>query len=81
MRPCDIDTTGPVWEYRPRRHKTEHHNDDGNPDLDRVVYLGPKRQAVLRPLLPADPQAYVFSPRRSEAAAERRRGGRTASRR
>src|SRR5207248_728808 len=44
MRPCDLDTTGPVWEYRPRGHKGEHNNDDGTPDLDRVVYLGQKAQ-------------------------------------
>jgi integrase len=66
MRPCDIDTTEPVWRYRPQRYKTEHHNDDGNPDLDRVIYLGPKAQEVLRPRLPTDPQAYVFAPGRSE---------------
>lgn len=56
-----------MWEYRPPRFKTEHHNDDGAPELDRVVYIGPKAQAILEPLLPTDPQAYVFSPRRSEA--------------
>lgn len=67
MRPCDIDTSGPVWEYRPPRFKTEHHNDEGAPDLDRVVYIGPKAQAVLKPLLPESPTAYIFSPRRSEA--------------
>lgn len=67
MRPCDIDTSGPVWEYRPRRFKTEHHNDHGSPELDRVVYLGPKAQAILTPFLPVDPQSFVFSPRRSEA--------------
>jgi integrase len=77
MRPADIDTTEPVWQYRPRRHKTEHHNDDGNPDLDRVIYLGPKCQEVLRPWLPTDPQAYVFAPRRSE---ELRNAGRKANR-
>jgi integrase len=68
MRPCEIDrAAGPVWEYRPRRHKTEHHNDGGDPDLDRVVYLGPLCQDLLKPLLPDDPEEYVFSPRRSEA--------------
>jgi integrase len=67
MRPADIDTTEPVWQYRPRRHKTEHHNDDGNPDLDRVIYLGPRCQEILRPWLSADVEAYVFSPWRSEA--------------
>jgi integrase len=52
MRSCEIDTTGSVWEHRPRRFKTEHYNDDGTPDLDRVVYIGPKAQAVLKPLIP-----------------------------
>ena len=77
MRPCDIDRAGGVWEYRPPRFKTEYHNDDGPPDLDRVVYLGPKAQAVLTPLLPADADAYVFSPQRSEAS---RNAGRRAAR-
>ena len=67
MRPYDFDRSGDVWEYRPRRFKTEYHNDDGTPDLDRVVYIGPKAQAVLKPLLPENPTTYVFSPRRSEA--------------
>lgn len=67
MRAGDIDTANPVWEYRPRRHKTEHHDDAGNPDHDRVVYIGPKCQQILRPWLPEDAEAYVFSPRRSEA--------------
>lgn len=66
MRPCDIDMSGHVWEYRPPRFKTEHHNDDEVPEMDRVVYIGPKAQTVLEPLLPADTTAYVFSPQRSE---------------
>jgi len=76
VRPRDIDRTGSVWEYRPPRFKTEHHDDDGTPDRDRVVYLGPKAQAALTPLLPADPDAYLFSPTRAEAerGVERRAG-------
>jgi integrase len=68
MRARDIDTAGAVWEYRPPRYKGEHHNDDGDPDLDRVVYLGPRAQDAVRPFLTADPDAYLFSPRQSEAA-------------
>lgn len=45
MRPCDLDRTGPVWAYTPRSHKTEHH------DRRRVIYLGPRAQAILTPLL------------------------------
>lgn len=25
LRPCDIDRSGDVWEYRPQSHKTQHH--------------------------------------------------------
>lgn len=25
LRPCDVDTSGEVWLYRPSTHKTEHH--------------------------------------------------------
>jgi len=67
LKAADIDMTGPVWEYRPSLYKTEHLNDDADPDLERVVYMGPRCQDILRPLLPADPNEYIFSPRRSEA--------------
>jgi integrase len=45
LRPCDLDTTGPVWLYRPGQHKTKHRG------KARVVALGPKAQEVLRPRL------------------------------
>jgi site-specific recombinase XerD len=63
MRTMDLDVTGPVWEYVPGRHKTEHHG------RERRVYLGPKAQEVVRPWLRADLAAYLFSP--AEAEAER----------
>jgi integrase len=73
LKPCDIDRAGPVWEFRPGRHKTEHH------DRERIVYLGPRAQALLGPYLEGiGPDEYVFSPRRSEEARlaelRRRRG-------
>jgi integrase len=45
MRASDIDRSGPVWTYKPHRHKCEHHGHD------RVVLLGPKAQDVLTPWL------------------------------
>lgn len=63
MRGCDLDTAGRVWVYRPATHKTEYHGHE------RVVYLGPRAQAVLRPYLQRDIGAYLFSPR--HAIAER----------
>jgi integrase len=60
LRPCDLDVTGRVWVYRPASHKTAHHG------KRREVYLGPKAQEVLKPWLPAETFAYVFSPACSE---------------
>ena len=45
-----------VWVYRPAEHKTEHHGQD------RVIYLGPKAQAVVRPRLTGKPTAPLFMP-------------------
>jgi integrase len=44
-RPCDVDRSTAVWQYRPGSHKTEHH------DRARVILLGPQAQAILTPYL------------------------------
>jgi integrase len=68
MRTCDLDTSGRVWTYTPRRHKTEHHG------RDRTIYLGPKAQEIVRSWLRTDLAAYLFSPREvMEANYARRR--------
>src|SRR5262249_3036319 len=51
-------------EYRPCRHKTSHHG------KDRVIFIGPQAQEVLKPWLKTDLSAFLFQPR--EAVAERR---------
>jgi len=53
-----------VWSYRPESHKTEHHG------RERVIFIGPKGQDVLRPYLLRDKTAYCFVP----AESERKRG-------
>ncbi|MBC7772689.1 MAG: site-specific integrase [Pyrinomonadaceae bacterium] len=77
MRPIDIDMSGPAgagvigrnavttWTYRPVQHKGQHLG------KERVIYLGPKAQEVLRPFL-SGPRIdeYLFSPK--DAEAERR---------
>src|SRR5262249_2230070 len=57
MRSGDLTMDGPVWTYRPAKHKNGHRG------LERIVYLGPRCQEILRPFLKADPEAYLFSPR------------------
>lgn len=60
VRPCDIDTSGDVWAYRPESHKTEHHG------RARIVFIGPRAQAVLRPYLLREKTSYCFTPQDSE---------------
>lgn len=61
MRTCDIDTTGNLWTYTPATHKTAWHGHK------RVVYLGPKAQDILKPLLKLDTRAFIFTPAESDA--------------
>jgi integrase len=70
LRAADLETTGRVWVYRPRRHKTAHLG------RDRIVLIGPKGQEVLRPWLRPALGAYVFSPASSEAVRQAGRGER-----
>src|SRR5439155_14890293 len=63
LRAFDLDMAGKVWLYRPGsdrgpmgQHKTTHHG------YQRIVAIGPKAQAVIRPWLKLDTQAYLFSP-------------------
>lgn len=73
LRPADLDTTGSVWFYRPRSHKTENYG------RDRVIAIGPRGQLVLRGFLervprPA-PESLLFQPCQAmvELRSERRR--------
>jgi integrase len=62
MRGMDINTTGKLWVYAPRKHKTLHHGHT------RLIYLGPKAQEIIRPFLKTDLSAYLFDPRDAEQA-------------
>ena len=62
MRLADIDTTTPdAWTYHPHSHKTQHHG------RSRVVFLGPRAQALLTPFITTDRHRYLFSPADAEA--------------
>jgi integrase len=62
MRTADIDRSATPWEYRPQTHKTAHRGHE------RVIYIGPRAQAVLADWLRADPEAFLFQPREAAAA-------------
>lgn len=59
MRTADVNAEGRIWEYRPSSHKTEHHG------RERIIYVGPKAQAIVRPFLNRDLGAFMFSPEQS----------------
>lgn len=60
LRPCDVDTTGDVWVYRPVTHKMEHHG------RERILAVGPRAQDILRPYLLREKETHCFRPVDSE---------------
>jgi integrase len=67
MRGCDMIMSGKVWEYRPESHKTEHHG------KSRIIFIGPRAQAVIRDFLKADLAAYLFSPAEARTEFDQKR--------
>jgi integrase len=61
MTAAEIDMTGPVWVYRPERHKTAWRG------KERAVALGPRAQAIIREFLGSDASLPLFSPRHAVA--------------
>ena len=60
LRPCDVERSEEVWRYVPASHKTEHQN------RQRVIFIGPRAQEILRPYLLRGEHVYCFSPTESE---------------
>lgn len=56
LRPCDIDRSGTIWLYRPKRHKNTWRG------KERIIALGPRAKLLLLPFLNRDPEAYCFQP-------------------
>ena len=71
MRAIDLTMSGPVWTYRPASHKNKYRG------RERVIYLGPQAQEIIKPFLTTNLEAYLFSPR---AYVEKMHAQRAASR-
>jgi integrase len=56
----DVDTAGSIWRWKLPKHKNTWRGHE------RVVLIGPKAQAILKPYLRRAPQLYCFSPAESE---------------
>ena len=73
LRPVDIDMSDPgCWVYKTTEHKQEHN------ERQRIIFIGPRAIAVLRPFLTLDISSFVFCPRQ---AADEHQSDRTARRR
>jgi site-specific recombinase XerD len=59
MRPSDIETSGKIWLYRPREHKTKYRGHE------RLIVMGPRGQEILKPFLKRKLNDYCFSPEES----------------
>lgn len=75
MRAIDLNMSGAVWKYCPASHKNKHRG------LDRVIFMGPQAQEVMRPFLTATLEAYLFSPRAYVEDLRRRRAEQRKSKR
>lgn len=71
LTPAMIDRKADVWLAKLPAHKTAHHG------RERVLYIGPDAQAIIRPYLLREENARLFTPRESS---EKRRALRTAER-
>ena len=67
IRGCDLNMAGKIWEFRPAKFKTEHHEDA----TERVIYIGPKAQRVLKPWLRSRLERVPVQPDRGPRRAER----------
>ena len=71
MRACDIDMSSDVWIYEPFDHKNRWRGHQ------RLIALGPKAQAIIRPFLSLKTDSFLFRPIDAEAwRNEQRRGNR-----
>jgi integrase len=66
MCTADLETSGRIWLYRPRTHKTAWRG------KARVIPIGPKAQEVLRPWLRLNLEEFLFQPREAMADFRRR---------
>ncbi|MCK5174071.1 MAG: site-specific integrase [Planctomycetes bacterium] len=62
LRPCDIETSGKVWFYRPAFYKTQYLDRE----FEKVICLGPRCQNIIGPYLKRKITDYCFSPEESE---------------
>lgn len=67
MRPCDIETTGKIWLYRPEEHKTKYRGHE------RIISIGPRAQKILKPFLKRKLTDYCFSPVESDSGRNQKR--------
>ncbi len=62
LRPCDLETSGEIWFYRPAMYKSQYLDKE----REKVICIGPRGQEIIRPYLKRRLENFVFSPAESE---------------
>jgi len=62
IRPCDIETSGKIWFYRPAFYKSQYLDSK----TEKVICIGPRGQNILRPFMKRKITDYCFCPAESE---------------
>lgn len=62
LRPCDLETSGEIWFYRPAMYKSQYLDKE----TEKVICIGPRGQEIIRPYLKRRLEEFVFSPAESE---------------
>jgi integrase len=63
MRGMDLETSGPVWMYRPGSERPEGKHKTAWRGHRRVIAVGPRGQEIVKRFLKPELEAYLFSPR------------------
>ncbi len=62
MRPCDLETSGEIWFYRPAMYKSQYLDKE----TEKVICIGPRGQEIIRAYLKRRLEDFLFSPAESE---------------
>jgi integrase len=75
MRAIDLTMGSAVWRFQPASHKNDYRG------MDRIVYLGPQAQEIIKPFLTSELDAFLFNPRAYVEELRRRRAEQRRSKR
>lgn len=62
LRPCDLETSGEIWFYRPAMYKSQYLDKE----TEKVICIGPRGQEIIKSFLKRKLSDFLFCPAESE---------------